>query len=363
MNDMHQVNVEAIQDFFAFRISPYGRSVWGGQLAPFKEFGDYDQVRRALTQREDLHIRDFGTMVSNRLLTGLDKDRPVFIALSGGIDSCLLAMILTRLDFDVTAVTVEVENEKGRSYSEARDAYDIAMALNMEIQPYTFTSEEGTRIMPKAIKVLGEPIDRGSGSAAYFLYEQMKGQQVVVGQFADSVFQPVPFKAKLGPADMKRLFKKPYEGQFDLPKYSDDPIKQIYAFEFFNCVPHEAETLEHFALSKHFGVDLLMPYADAPILAKALRQCPYSEQKLYARVLAADMAPHGFPLELLCKPKKALNFQPEEVGQITGKFFDEDWLNQLGIFNDNIAWEKETDWTRYSAALLCIWLEQAGGFR
>jgi len=116
-----------------------------------------------------------------KLLKEIKIERPFGIFLSGGLDSGILAAIL-KPDFAITC------NFKGEYYDELEYATAICDHLNI---PQTIIKPDGKdfrKVLGKALKIIGNPVNSVSIYPWYKIMEQVKGKRMVGGEGADETF-------------------------------------------------------------------------------------------------------------------------------------------------------------------------------
>lgn len=345
------IDPRAVEAIFRYHFNPWGASVDGTQLTPSYGWDVSDRLMDTFSlPREPLKLNFFSNHALNYLSMHIDKSERVYVALSGGVDSTFLAILAQHITPRVIGVNLTLEG----GYDEYTDAKCVADALNMPLQHITASVDDVVAEMPKIVRTFGEPIDRGSLIAAYFLHRAIpSSEKIIIGQYADSVFAPMSFKPKLDIKDVKRLFARPYLDTIN-PYFPDDHIRNEYAMELMHAIPFDQEGLEH---RKFARATVLMPWAQPEVLEAAALQCPHSPDKVYERMLAATWSRESFPLHLLAHPKRPFNFQPEHISAISKNYLHPDILDNLDVFNNGVDWDNESGWTQYLAALLCLWAE------
>ncbi len=308
-------------------------------------------------EKHDVNMQWFADSVSSYITAHCAAQR-VAVALSGGIDSTFLAIMASQVTDKLVGVNIELEG----TYSELADAQEVADALGIPLISIKVSVKDMVRDIPTIVHKFGYPMDRGSLAAAWYLHKHVPPyHKLLLGQYADSVFSPTPFKDKLTREEANALFKVQTSAaswERQRPIYTDgasagdrDSVLNAYAVELLHSVPFEPDGLEHFAFQR---TELLMPWGQPDVLQEALLQLPFDINKDNERALATQWAPPGFPVALLTRRKKPFNFQPESFTAVADKYLDAKLLDETGIFN-KVDWDKQKPWVRYLAALLSLW--------
>jgi asparagine synthase (glutamine-hydrolysing) len=114
------------------------------------------------------------------------SDVPVGICLSGGIDSTLMALMISRLRADVPAYTIAFENTPA---DEAQHAGAIARHLGLEHKVLNVSGDQALEF-PKIASWYGEPFGDASSIPMYFLSRMIRKYATVAltGDGGDELF-------------------------------------------------------------------------------------------------------------------------------------------------------------------------------
>jgi asparagine synthase (glutamine-hydrolysing) len=121
------------------------------------------------------------------------SDVPYGLFLSGGVDSTVIAAMMSRLNTrPVTAYTCGFETSSGKTgvRDERGQAEKVARALNLDWRDVSFTEEDFWRVLPSVANALDEPTADYAALPTYKLAEAAKGTLTVVltGEGGDELF-------------------------------------------------------------------------------------------------------------------------------------------------------------------------------
>lgn len=132
------------------------------------------------------HVDEFIPLLEDAVRLRLLSDVPVGICLSGGIDSSLMAVMISRLRADVPAYTIAFE---GSPADEAQQAGAIARHLGIEHRVLN-VSGDLAREFPAIASWYGEPFGDASSIPMYFLSRMIRESATVAltGDGGDELF-------------------------------------------------------------------------------------------------------------------------------------------------------------------------------
>lgn len=219
--------------------------------------------------------------------------KEVAVAFSGGLDSSVVATLVSRFGVKVTLLHVSLENQK-----ETEEAITAAEGLNLPLQLYLFKDSDVEKTLPKVVDLIEEPdpIKVSIGVPFYWVAEKASeaGFKVMLaGQGADELFggyqRYVNEYCKDGLEKVRRTMFKDVVGIFENNLERDMKITGFHNVEL--RLPFASFEIAEFALS-------------LPVECK-MEQKPETLRKLVLRKVALNAC---MPGSVADKPKKAVQY-------------------------------------------------------
>lgn len=159
----------------------------------------------------------------------LQSDVPVGVFLSGGIDSSIIAKIVSDLNSKVVeSFTIDFTN---KSFSESQKAKDFAKECNLNHSVYIHHDEDAVKNFPRMIYHTESILNTGSPMAFYGLAEFAKKKVDVIlgGEGADEVFCGYGFQnIELKKQKLQRWYLKPFMFIVKLYLYYKDQLNDYF---------------------------------------------------------------------------------------------------------------------------------------
>jgi asparagine synthase (glutamine-hydrolysing) len=211
------------------------------------------------------------------------------VAFSGGIDSTMIAALLTEIDIKPHLICVGLE---GSGDFEAAESSASALDLNVDI--HAFTASDLEEEIPHLLQSVEDPDPMKIAVAAplHWVATRAKSNVVFSGNGSDELLG--------GYAKYVRFYSS-----------SPEKAKEAIRFDVFNSYAVNYE--RDWKTCADVGVELRLPFADAPLtdwglslpLEYKLSPIPEGPRKLVLRALANKI---GLPSIVVDRPKKAAQF-------------------------------------------------------
>lgn len=202
------------------------------------------------------------------------KNKECTLLFSGGIDSTYLAFLLKDLNIKFNLLHIAYDK-----YNEIDNAKYIAKeTLNMPIEIIKYTKRDMLNDLPKIVKQLNSPYERGSVLLTYpLLHSKFCKSIVIAGDSADYLFMPsfekehsaIKKKTISSTALNQKILDKVKYNNAEY-RYSNEPYKQILLFDALHEIPYyyasKYETL------KKKNQTIVLPYQNKELVLYGL-QC------------------------------------------------------------------------------------------
>lgn len=168
------------------RLRPGSMMLWREGKAAIKEYWSVSFVPEDTGKAMDKYVDELIPLLEDAVKLRLLSDVPVGICLSGGIDSALMAVMISRLRVDVPAFTIAFE---GTPEDEARHASAVARHLGIEHRVLNVTGDMAAEF-PVIAGWYGEPFGDASSIPMYFLSRLIREHATVAltGDGGDELF-------------------------------------------------------------------------------------------------------------------------------------------------------------------------------
>jgi asparagine synthase (glutamine-hydrolysing) len=215
------------------------------------------------------------------------------VAFSGGLDSSLVAYLVSKLGLKVNLLHVSIENQ-----AETEQAIAASEQLNLPLQVHFYKDSDVEKTLPKVVELIEEadPIKVSIGLPFYWTAEKAAeaGFHVVLaGQGADELFGGY---------------------QRYVNEYCREGSEKVLKTMFHDVVNIHLSNLERdLKITSYHDVELRLPFASFNIAEFAVNlpiECkieprPDTLRKLVLRRVALNV---GMPSSVVDKPKKAVQY-------------------------------------------------------
>lgn len=359
-----RISRHGLHDLLMFHYFPWGRTLVEGIHITYPYDSDsLFEMFNAVSHWDalDLDIID-RILTENLRAIQSDLSEPVYVGMSGGPDSSLLAAKLKALGINIKGFTVVASG-----IDEKEDAYRVAEELGIDIDVVTIYNDDILEELPMIVEKLGIPYDRGSLIPSYFIFKNYPRKTIVLGDGAEPIFEP-SYRSRLRVAMGTEQYSHKLECLTlnDLHDLTGEWICIESPFIFQNKLTHVAlfdmisETPFYYL---HKLVQLIeehtvhLPYIDPNLYAISLRMKELHVWYPYRKHLYTLIGRY-MNSKKVKQSKKALKIKI--IPSVIQRYLDETILAEIGIDPH----QAKDDWTRYILSLLSIWLklfEQHGG--
>ncbi|MDR2699430.1 MAG: hypothetical protein LBC12_01185 [Nitrososphaerota archaeon] len=261
----------------------------GFQFKPIKTFVYTEPIQISIDEAS-LKLQKF---LEHTVKTRVAELKEVAVAFSGGLDSSLIAYIVSKCGVKVDLIHVSLENEQ-----EIETAFDASEKLGLPMQVHLFKESDVEKILPEVVDVIEEvdPVKTAIGVPVYWAAQ--KAQEagytaLFAGQGADELF-----------GGYQRYVN-------EYCKYGSEKVRQT----MFNDVIriHENNLERDKKICINANVELRLPFGSFDLAEFALslpvdlkfEQKQDSLRKLVLRRVALNL---GLPASIVNKPKKAVQY-------------------------------------------------------
>lgn len=152
-------------------------------------------------QQEKQEPKSFGEVLEKSVIDATLSDVPIAIALSGGIDSSIIAGIVTRSGQQPNGSSFTVGYETTGSWDESHDAASFAKSIGLKHEQIVVTDQTFIELLPRVCGFRDDPIADFSGVPQYCLANHVanRGFKVLLhGLAADELTWGYPWVREYG---------------------------------------------------------------------------------------------------------------------------------------------------------------------
>lgn len=279
-------------------------------------------------------------LVENAVKDRMRSDVPIACALSGGIDSAIVAYCMQKnTDKRIKTYTLGfkgLDNE----FDEAKEtaAFIGSDHYEIEIDPKYILKD-----IDDILDTMEEPIDRGSLIPTYFLAKNVKEKVILVGEGADEIFG--------GYKRHQKFMTESYQGDYEFLKeyyevFNQDESREDHhyrsdfgglnpmQFDLKNEIPyfHNARLDKCFM---RFGIESRVPYLDQ-LLTQVALGVPFSEKVNPEKKILRQAFAGKIPDQILYRKKRPLKLPFEymiEIEEVKENIlgYDNPWIKKESI--------------------------------
>jgi asparagine synthase (glutamine-hydrolysing) len=261
----------------------------GLQFKPIKTFS-YAEATQISMDDAAYKLQKF---LEQSIETRVAGAKEVAVAFSGGLDSSLIAHILSKCGVKVDLIHVSLENEL-----EIETALDASEKLDLPMQVHLFKESDVEKLLPKIVDLIEEanPIKVAIGVPVYWVAQKTlaAGHSVLfAGQGADELF-----------GGYQRYVN-------EYCNFGDKKVQQTMFNDMINI--HENNLERDKKICTSLDVELRLPFISFDLIEFAtslpvnlkVEQKQNSLRKIVLRKTALNM---GLPPSIVNKPKKAVQY-------------------------------------------------------
>jgi asparagine synthase (glutamine-hydrolysing) len=287
----------------------------GLQFKPIKTFAHAEAVQISMEDAAWKLQKSLEQSIEARV-AGFKK---VAVAFSGGLDSSLIAYIVSRCGVKVDLIHVSLENEL-----ETETAFDASEKLDLPMQVHLFKESDVEKILPIVVDLIEEanPVKAAIGVPVYWAAQKTReaGHTVLfAGQGADELF-----------GGYQRYVN-------EYCNYGNNKVRQTMFNDVVNI--HENNLERDKKICINLDIELRLPFISFDLIEFALglpvnlkfEQKQDSLRKTVLREVALNM---GLPTSIVNKPKKAVQYSTginnaiKRIAQKNGKTVN-DYITSL----------------------------------
>lgn len=290
---------------------------------------------------------DTGGEVSTTLNSAIKKavekrmmsDVPVSCTLSGGIDSSIVAVIMSNLSKDpIDTYTIGFEGCENE-FDKAKKVADLIGSNHHQIDiPFQRILDE----IDDIILTMEEPIDRGSLVPTYFLAKEIKQKVTLIGEGSDEIFGGYSRHKYLAEhdADFKTYFETQLKA-FEAIDLKPDNVPDItdkneaLRFDLETEIPN-FHTIRIDKCMMNNGVEARVPFLDPEVVRLAML-IPFDQKQNPEKKCLREAFKGELPEFVLDEPKKALKLPFDKI--VTLKEVEEQIKEDTGYFPDYVIKE------------------------
>ena len=289
---------------FVYKVMPNALMIFDteGNLIESKEYG------LPIYAKTDAGEPTLAQIITKCVGKRMMSDVPISCTLSGGIDSSIIAFLMSRISKDpIKTYTFGFDDCE----NEFEQAAKVAQLIGSDHTEIHTTLPKVLEKIDEILDTMEEPIDRGSLIPTFCISSNIKEKVTLIGEGADEMFAGY-HRHKWIAENPNKTFDEYFDSQLrafpseETPMMLDnweDKNAALY-FDLTNEIPN-FHTIRIDKCMMHHGVEARVPFLD-PEITSTLHDIPYSQKQNPEKKCLRDAFKEILPDWIINQPKKAL---------------------------------------------------------